>query len=82
MGRYDITFTNSTGAKIYVAYMRLDYGCQTECGDPWDVLGWINRDTGERQTRANPTENKWFYYYAESANGAVGPALRCRSDAG
>jgi hypothetical protein len=21
---------------------RLDYACGDECGDPWDVLGWIN----------------------------------------
>jgi len=71
MGRSNVTFTNSTGTKIYVAYMRLDYGCQTLCGEPWDVLGWINLDPGETETRANPTENRWYYYYAESANGAV-----------
>jgi uncharacterized membrane protein len=71
MGRSTVAFTNSTGAKIYVAYMRLDYNCQNECGDPWDVLGWINLDPGETETRANPTENKWFYFYAEDANGAV-----------
>jgi hypothetical protein len=33
MGRSDVTFTNFTGAKIYVAYMGLDYDCQNECGD-------------------------------------------------
>jgi hypothetical protein len=27
MGRSDVTFTNSTGTKIYVAYMRFDYNC-------------------------------------------------------
>ncbi len=71
MGRSNVTFTNSTGAKIYVAYMRLDYNCRNVCGEPWDVLGWINLDPGETETRPNPTENRWFYYYAESANGAV-----------
>lgn len=71
MGRSDVTFTNSHGKKIYVAYMRLDYNCQNECGDPWDVLGWISLDPGQTQSRSNPTENKWFYYYAEDVDGAV-----------
>ncbi len=71
MGRSTVTFTNATGATLYVAYMRLDYNCQTECGDPWDVLGWINLDPGETETRANPTENRWFYFYAEDVNGLV-----------
>ncbi len=68
-GSPEITFTNSTGAKIYVAYMRLDYNCLTDCGQPWKVLGWIGLDPGETETRVNPTENQWFYYYAESVNG-------------
>jgi hypothetical protein len=71
MGRSTISFTNSHGRKIWVAYMRLDWDCQSECGKPWDVLGWINLDPGETETRANPTENKWFYYYAEDSHGAV-----------
>jgi len=29
----DVTFTNSYGQKMYVAYMRVDYNCQNECGD-------------------------------------------------
>jgi len=70
MGRSNVTFTNSTKAKIYVAYMRLDWSCKNLCGDPWDVLGWINLNPGETQTRANPTGNRWFYYYAEGG-GAV-----------
>ena len=71
MGRSNVTFTNSTGAKIYVAYMRLDNNCQNLCGDPWDVLGWINLDPGDTKTRSNPTKNQWFYYYAEDETGAV-----------
>ena len=71
MGRSEVRFTNSTGAKIYVAYMRLDWSCQNTCGDPWLVRGWINLDPGETETRANPTKNRWFYYYAEDANGTV-----------
>jgi hypothetical protein len=71
MGRSNIRFTNSTRAKIYVAYMRRDNACGNDCGDPWDVLGWIALDPGETEIRANPTEYKWFYYYAEDANGAM-----------
>jgi hypothetical protein len=70
-GRSSVTFTNSYKKKLYVAYMRLDYNCQSECGDIWDVLGWINLDPGQTQSRANPTNNRWFYYYAEADDGAV-----------
>jgi len=49
--------------------MRLDHGCGADCGDPWDVLGWINLDPGQTQTRANPTNNQFFYYFAESDDG-------------
>ncbi len=68
-GRSNVSFTNSTGATIYVAYMRHDHGCGNDCGDPWDVLGWIKLDPGETKTRANPTENRWFCYYAEDETG-------------
>ena len=70
-GRSSVTFTNSYGKKIYVAYMRRDFTCQGECGGIWDVLGWINLDPGETESRANPTNNRWFYYYAEAEDGAV-----------
>jgi Protein of unknown function (DUF1036) len=70
-GRSEVRFTNSTPTKIYVAYMRRDFGCQDECGDPWDVLGWINLDPGETETRANSTKNQWFYHYAEGADGRI-----------
>ena len=67
----DVSFTNSYSAKLFVAYMRLDNACGDECGEPWDVLGWINLDVGETETRPNPTGNQYFYYYAEAADGAV-----------
>jgi uncharacterized membrane protein len=70
-GRSEVKFTNSTGAKIFVAYMRRDFGCGDCPSCCWDVLGWINLDPGETETRSNPTTNKWFYYYAEDANGRV-----------
>ena len=69
-GRSNVTFTNSYGKKLFVAYMRRDFSCQAECGEPWDVLGWINLDPGETETRANPTNNQWFYYYAEAVDSA------------
>jgi uncharacterized membrane protein len=65
------TFTNSYGKKLYVAYMRRDFDCQSDCGDIWDVLGWINLDPGETESRANGTLNRWYYYYAEAEDGAV-----------
>ena len=68
-GRSEVTFTNSYGQKMYVAYMRRDFSCQ-DCGDIWDVLGWIGLDPGETETRANPTDNRWYYYYAEAVDGA------------
>jgi hypothetical protein len=82
-GRSSVRFTNSYGKKLFVAYMRRDFNCQTECGEPWDVLGWINLDPGETETRANPTNNQWFYYYAEAVDGAfwAGPFVANVSNA-
>jgi hypothetical protein len=68
-GHSQVTFTNSYGKKLFVAYMRREYACQ-DCGDIWDVLGWINLDPGETETRANATTNRWYYYYAEAVDGA------------
>lgn len=71
MGSSTVNFINHTGTTIYVAYMRRDFGCQEVCGDIWDVLGWVVLNNGDSQTRSNPTNNKWFYYYAESADGRI-----------
>ena len=65
-----VRFTNLYSSKVYVAYMRFDPACGSDCGDPWDVLGWINLDPGQTQTRDNPTNNRWFYYYAEADDGS------------
>jgi hypothetical protein len=70
-GQSSVSFTNSYGKKIFVAYMRRDFSYQSECGDIWDVLGWIGLDPGETESRANPTTNRWFYYLAEAVDGAV-----------
>lgn len=66
----DVNFANLYSSKIYVAYMRLDNACGADCGDPWDVLGWINLEPGQNQSRPNPTGNRWFYYYAEADDGS------------
>lgn len=70
-GRSEVSFKNDYGKKIYVAYMRRDFGCITEGGEPWEIRGWINLDPGETEYRANPTRNQWFYYYAEAVDAAV-----------
>jgi hypothetical protein len=64
-GRYELTFTNRTSKKLYVAYMRREPVCLDDCGEEWDVRGWIALDPGETETRLNPTKNQWFYIYAE-----------------
>ena len=71
MGASTVQFTNSYTTVISVAYMRLDNACGDECGDPWDVLGWVVLSPGDSQSRANPTNNKYYYYYAEAVDGAV-----------
>src|SRR5918994_677385 len=70
-GRAEVKFINSTQRKISVAYMRRDFVCLADCGDRWDVLGWINLDPGETEIRTNPTENQMFYAYAERDDGVV-----------
>jgi hypothetical protein len=67
----DVNFTNSHSSRLYVAYMRRDWGCLSDCGDRWDVLGWIVLDPGQSQSRPNPTDNRWFYYYAEADDGTT-----------
>jgi hypothetical protein len=69
-GRSEVRFTNSYGKTMFVAYMRRDFDCGNECGAPWDVRGWIRLDPGETESRDNPTNNQWFYYYAEAVDGA------------
>jgi hypothetical protein len=71
MGRPVVEFENATTATINVAYMRADDDCGAYCGDPWIVRGWVVLPPGQTARRANPTRNRWFYYYAESVNGAV-----------
>jgi hypothetical protein len=69
-GRSTISFRNSYGKKLWVAYMRLDWDCGADCGEPWEARGWVALDPGETEYRSNPTSNRWFYYYAEAEDGA------------
>ena len=69
MGASTVNFQNSYTTVIWVAYMRLDNNCGDECGDPWDVLGWVQLAPGDSQNRANPTNNQFYYYYSEAADG-------------
>ncbi len=71
MSRTEVGFTNSHQTTIYVAYCRWDGACLDDCGDGWDVLGWIRLAPGETRTRANPTGNRWFYYYAEAEDETI-----------
>jgi hypothetical protein len=76
-GRSELSFTNFYQHTIFVAYMRRDFVCQADCGEPWDVLGWIRLEPGETKFRNNPTNNQFLYYYAEAVDGALwaGPYL-------
>jgi Protein of unknown function (DUF1036) len=71
VGASEVRFTNGYSVPISVAYMRRDEGCRNTCGEPWDVLGWVNLQPGQTATRPNPTRNRWFYHYAEATDGRV-----------
>lgn len=65
----DVNFTNLYTSRIFVAYMRKDNACGSDCGEPWNVLGWVDLWPQQSTTRPNPTGNRWFYYYAEAVDG-------------
>jgi hypothetical protein len=72
MGASSVTFKNSTSSTVSVAYMRRDAPtCSERCGSNWAVLGWVVLAPGESKSRPNPDQNRWFYYYAESADGSL-----------
>lgn len=83
MGASTISFHNSYPTTIYISYLRYDPACGDDCGDPWDVLGWCVLAPDQSQSRANPTSNRYFYYYAEAADGAywAGPYVAEVTDA-
>jgi hypothetical protein len=89
----DVRFTNNYFTTVYVSYMWHDPACGANCGDPWNVAGWVNLRPGETQTRPNPTSNRWFYYFAEAddhklwggnviAGVGKGVFLKCRCQPG
>jgi hypothetical protein len=70
-GSSSVYFQNGYSTRIHVAYMYRDWGCLDDCGDRWNVKGWIELDPGQRKSRSNPTENRWFYYFVEAVDGAT-----------
>jgi uncharacterized membrane protein len=69
-GADTIRFTNRYPVTVNITYIRLDEGCGDDCGDPWDIRGWVVLEPGQSQTRANPTSNRWFYFFAEAVDGS------------
>ena len=63
-------FTNSSGRDISIAYGVFDQACGDDCGDPWELAGWVNLAHGQSQTRSNPTGNQWCYFFAFDGAGA------------
>lgn len=66
-----VSFRNSYGKTISVAYKFMDYGCRDDCGEEWNVRGWVVLQPGEVTSRPNPTGNRWFWYFAEAVDGAT-----------
>ncbi|MEH1017256.1 DUF1036 domain-containing protein [Micromonospora sp. CPCC 206060] len=62
-------FRNSYGPRIWVAIMYYDTGCNAY-GSPWATRGWWAIDHGG-QAYVLDTNNRYAYYYAEAADGAV-----------
>ena len=72
MGASSVNFVNQTSSTVNVAYMRANApNCSDRCGSVWEVLGWIVLAPGGSQSRANPDSSRWFYFYAESADGRL-----------
>ena len=69
--RSEVTFTNSHWTPIYVAYSWWDEACEIDCGDGWNVLGWIALAPAETQTWPNPSGRGRIYYYAEATDGTM-----------
>lgn len=62
-------FRNSYGPRIWVSIMFYDPGC-SGTGSPWGTQGWWAIDFGATAYVLN-TNNRYAYFYAEAANGAV-----------
>jgi hypothetical protein len=70
-GSDEIRFTNLYGRTLFVAYMRVHAGGPRAGREPWEVRGWISLEPEATEVRANPSENQWFYYFAEAVDGAI-----------
>ncbi|MEV4631608.1 DUF1036 domain-containing protein [Micromonospora sp. NPDC049523] len=62
-------FRNNYGLRIWVSIMYYDPGCSAY-GSPWATRGWWAIDYGGQAYVLN-TNNRYAYFYAEAANGAV-----------
>ena len=66
-----VYFKSSTGRSISIVYGYARHECQDECGDPWELAGWINLENAQSTNRLNPTGTRWYYYFAHDANGVT-----------
>ena len=60
---------NSTGRSISIAIGRAKPSCQGECGDPWELAGWVNLEHGQTGQVNNPTGTRWCYVFAFDSAG-------------
>jgi hypothetical protein len=72
-GSDEVLFRNGYSATINLAYMRRDEACRPaeEGGIPFVIRGWRVIAPGGSTTIANPTENRWFYIFAEAVDGRL-----------
>ena len=63
-------FRNNYTSKVWVAIMFYDPDCRGEGGEEWGTQGWWGIDPGAEAHVLN-TNNRYAYYYAEAADGAV-----------
>jgi hypothetical protein len=68
-----VTFRNRYSETISLAWMRRDFACAPpeEGGIPFVIRGWKVLRPGASATIPNPTENRWFYIFAESVDGRL-----------
>jgi hypothetical protein len=67
---YDLTFINGAGSRLFIA---IKFYQPDECGQygrPWGTRGWYVLELNE-EAEVLESDNRYFYYYAESADGRV-----------
>ncbi|SRR6266542_4034228 len=66
-----VSIRNGYTKTVNVAYVRLDPGCASEGGEPWEIRGWRVLPSGGSTSIHNPTSNRWFYIFAEAVDGTL-----------